>query len=655
MRLVLLLAIPAGVFAQSTFTGPVTGQAVTSLAGLDQAMETLLTAYQIPGAALAVSYKGALIYARGFGYANSSNKTPVQPDSLFRTASVSKIFTAATILKLIEQGTLEVDQPAFALLSDLQPAPGRTVNPELASITIRELLNHTSGLIDNAGTIGPDPMQETVAIANAMKAPAPANCDTIIRYELSQPLQNQPGSTYAYSNLGYCVLDAIIRRVTGLDYEQAVRKYVLSPLNIGRIKQADSLLSDLLNGEVTYYDYPGAPLGEDIFDPSGPSVPAPYGGIYSNFLAKEATGGWATTTIDLLRFINGLDGLRGGPLFQPSTIQLMETEDPAFNGVANYYGIGMEIDKVSGGFNWWKNGGYPGTAAEVFRYANGIAWAVIFNSAPSGTFSYAAPIETVLNTFSQPNLPDQLGNFQSTLVAPVLSSSNPVVSGATFQPGIVSGSWLTITGTNLATASRVWRADEFLADDFSRLPLSVDGVSVTVDGKPAPVYYVSPTQLNIQGPTDTFTGPVTVVVTHDGQSSAPVQATLETNAPGFFAYASGNDLFVSAIHLSGMVVGDPKTVPGTSPAAAGETIAIFGTGFAPSPAGTVNVAVTALNPSPVVSIGGQLATVTFGGLAGPGLYQVNVVVPNLTPGTYPVQVSVNGVASATAPALIVSD
>jgi CubicO group peptidase (beta-lactamase class C family) len=227
----------------------------------------------------------------------------------------------------------------------------------------------TSGLIDNAGTIGPDPMQNTVAIAAAMKAPSPATCDTVIRYELSQPLQSLPGTTYAYSNLGYCVLDAIIRRVTGLSYEAAVRQYVLAPLNIGRAKLADPLLSDNLNGEVTYYDYPGAPLAQNIFDPSGPKVPEPYGGNASNFLAKEATGGWVTSPIDLLRLINGWDGLRGGPLFAPSTIQLMETEPQADNNASYYYGVGMEINRVSNGFDWSKGGNDPGTLAFVFRYA----------------------------------------------------------------------------------------------------------------------------------------------------------------------------------------------------------------------------------------------------------------------------------------------
>jgi uncharacterized protein (TIGR03437 family) len=133
-----------------------------------------------------------------------------------------------------------------------------------------------------------------------------------------------------------------------------------------------------------------------------------------------------------------------------------------------------------------------------------------------------------------------------------------------------------------------------------------------------------------------------------------VQATLETNAPGIFTYVSGSNLFVAAVHLNGTVVGDPLAVPGTSGAAAGETIEIYGTGFAPSPGGTVNVPVVALSPAPVVTIGGKPAVVTFGGIVGPGLYQLNVVVPNLAPGAYPVQVSVDGTASLSAPMLFIA-
>jgi CubicO group peptidase (beta-lactamase class C family) len=125
-KTVLLIVCTPGLFGQS-FEGPVTGVAVPGFEAVDGTVETLLAEYQVPGAALAISYQGRLIYARGFGYGSTATSTPVQPDSLFRTASVSKEFTAAAVLKLIEHGTLTIDQPAFALVPDLQPAPGQTL------------------------------------------------------------------------------------------------------------------------------------------------------------------------------------------------------------------------------------------------------------------------------------------------------------------------------------------------------------------------------------------------------------------------------------------------------------------------------------------------------------------------------------------------
>jgi uncharacterized protein (TIGR03437 family) len=132
-----------------------------------------------------------------------------------------------------------------------------------------------------------------------------------------------------------------------------------------------------------------------------------------------------------------------------------------------------------------------------------------------------------------------------------------------------------------------------------------------------------------------------------------VQATLESAAPGFFAYSSGSNLFAAAIHLNGTIVGDPSTTSGVSAAISGETITIFGTGFAPSTAGTVNVVMSPLSPVPIVTIGGAQAVVTLAGLSAPGLFQMNVVVPTLAPGMYQVQVSWDGVMSLSTPQLFI--
>ena len=114
-------AVPAlSLFFVSIASGQ-TGQSSPGTAGLDQVMEGLLTKYSIPGAALAISRNGVLVYARGFGYADTVASRPIQPDSLFRLASVSKTFTAMAIMKLVEQGKFQLDQSAFALIPDLAP------------------------------------------------------------------------------------------------------------------------------------------------------------------------------------------------------------------------------------------------------------------------------------------------------------------------------------------------------------------------------------------------------------------------------------------------------------------------------------------------------------------------------------------------------
>jgi N-acyl-D-amino-acid deacylase len=118
-----------------------------ALAGLAclATMMSLMLRYTVPGAALAVVHNGQLVLARGYGYANQGSKTPVQPDSLFRIASITKPHTAAAIMKLIERGELSLSDYAFQILSNIEPLAGATVDPRIAQITIQELLEHTSG------------------------------------------------------------------------------------------------------------------------------------------------------------------------------------------------------------------------------------------------------------------------------------------------------------------------------------------------------------------------------------------------------------------------------------------------------------------------------------------------------------------------------
>jgi len=229
-------------------------------------------------------------------------------------------------------------------------------------------------------------------------------------------------------------------------------------------------------------------------------------------------------------------------------------------------------------------------------------------------------------------------NFHSILLTPTFSVTDPVVQGATFQPGIVAGSWVTITGQNLATATRTWWADEIVGNT---LPSEIDHVLVTINGKNAAVYYVSPTQLNVQAPTDTTIGPVSVQVTRDGATSAVIQANYVAAAPGFFVFSANGRDYVAGVHLNGGYVGD---IAGTTPASPGETIELFATGLGASPGGTASPASPA-GPLPVISIGAVAAQVRFAGLTYPGEWQLNVVVPQVSAGEQPITISFGGVAA----------
>jgi uncharacterized protein (TIGR03437 family) len=196
------------------------------------------------------------------------------------------------------------------------------------------------------------------------------------------------------------------------------------------------------------------------------------------------------------------------------------------------------------------------------------------------------------------------------------------------SPVIAPNTWVEIKGVNLAPPgdSRIWQGSDFVGN---QMPTQLDKVSVTVNGKSAYVYYVSPTQINILTPPDVMNGSVQVVVTNGGTASAAFAAQAHESSPSFFVFDGGP--YVAAVHANGSLIGPAGLYPGsTTPAKPGETLLLFADGF-----GSTNVPVTSgsttqsgtLSPVPVIKIGGLTATVSFAGLVAPGEFQFNVTVP----------------------------
>ena len=286
---------------------------------------------------------------------------------------------------------------------------------------------------------------------------------------------------------------------------------------------------------------------------------------------------------------------------------------------------------------------------------SGAAWlkiASVTAASGNGSVSFAAdPNGTAivrsasLTVAGQTVEVDQAG--ASAGAKPVVFSA---VNGASFYAGIEAGSWVSIEGTNLANTNpgRTWRADEIV---WGRLPTALDGVSVTINGKAAYVYYISPGQINVQAPADTATGAVSVVVTNNGAVSAPTSALLQPFAPAFFQY-SGTPYAIVTRYPDNALVGNPSTIPGTVAAAPGDVLILWATGFgATNPATAAGVVVTgapAVATLPSVTVGGTPVTMLGAALSpgSAGLYQVAIQLPAAVPsGVVAIRASVGGYTS----------
>ena len=234
------------------------------------------------------------------------------------------------------------------------------------------------------------------------------------------------------------------------------------------------------------------------------------------------------------------------------------------------------------------------------------------------------------------------GLFGSIQAAPFFQASG-ILNGADFSAAIAPNTWVTIMGGSLSATTRSWNSSDFINQE---LPTKLDGVSVTINGEPTFVSYINPTQINFLVPADLAPGPVEIRTMNNGLISAPISATLANAAPAFFFVPGENDdvNFIAALHADN----SPAII--VTP---GETVALFGTGFGATTTAGPNGQLVS-SPLPLiqpaqVTIGGQIAQVTFSGLVAPGLYQLNVIVPNIDPKYrffgVPVVTSIDGVGT----------
>ncbi len=347
---------PAGSF-------PITGKAGAGLESLDKAVLQIMDRHGIPGAAMAVARNGKLIYARGFGWADLGRRVAVEPQTVFELASLSKPITAMAALLLIERGKLSLDDRALDLLRHIPPIPGARIDPRLSKVTVRHLLNHTGGWDRN---VSGDPVTWSPQIARVLRVRLPINNLLFISFMMGVPLDFEPGTKYAYSNVGYMFLEEIIQRASGQRYEDFVRENVLKPAGTKNI---------FLSTDRAMYR-----AGEARGYLAGTGIMVPPMGLP---MAKAAAG-WCGSPLDMVRFLTALDGSRGKKLLQETTFAAMVAPPPPpmkKNDNGTYPALGWELAGPSGkGYGYAQDGNWPG--ARTFMkciHARGLNWALLFN------------------------------------------------------------------------------------------------------------------------------------------------------------------------------------------------------------------------------------------------------------------------------------
>lgn len=228
---------------------PVTGTLPSEFSDFDETVREWFRQTNTPGGVLGVSVDGETAFVRGYGYRDELLTRAMKPSTRFRIASLSKAFTRAAIHHLREGGSLELDDRAFERLN-LSPLPGDTETDGLAQITISHLLSHRGGWDRTA--VG-DPVFSQGAIALERGWSEPPTARQLVRSQLTEPLQFEPGTDQRYSNLGYLVLGLVVEAVTGDPHQQFLEDVIFAPLANPQIEIGRSLPEDRPDSETWYF------------------------------------------------------------------------------------------------------------------------------------------------------------------------------------------------------------------------------------------------------------------------------------------------------------------------------------------------------------------------------------------------------------------
>jgi len=294
-------------------------------------VESLFQPYtgQTPGASVMVIHQGEPILTKSFGLAHVENNVPIEPATNFRLASFTKQFTAMCIMQLAEQGKLSYDQHLTDIFPDF-PDYGK-------QITLRQILNHTSGLIDYESLI---PDNATIQVLDS---------DVLAMVKAQDSTYFSPGTQYRYSNSGYAVLAMIVEKISGQGFAQYLKQHIFDPIGMTQSVAFEEGVSTLVNRAFGYAAENG------VLRPRDQSLTS----------AVLGDGGIYTSVVDLFKWDQAL---------YTDTLVTTESLEQAFtpgalkNGEKLIYGFGWRIDDYKGHRRVHHTGGTCGFATIIQRY-----------------------------------------------------------------------------------------------------------------------------------------------------------------------------------------------------------------------------------------------------------------------------------------------
>ena len=375
-----------------------TGQIDERFAHYDSFMADFMKQHRVPGASVAVTSDGQVVFARGYGYADIAAAEPVDRDSLFRIASISKPITAVAILQLVEREALALDDKVLDVLDwEDEIAEVESFDTRYREITIRHLLQHRGGWDRDSSF---DAMFQSIRFADQVGVAPPAKSSVVIEAMLSHSLDFDPGERYAYSNFGYCLLGRVIEQLTKQTYESYVKEHVLAPIGITQMRIGATRLESRAEHEVRYYH---PTTGTSVFASDlKQEVPSPYGAWYLE--AMDSHGGWIASATDLAKFAAAFDDPEKCPLLNSQSIKLMYDRPQGLAGHEAdghrkevFYSLGWNNRVIRGTSgepagaeptNHWHSGSLPGTTTIMIRRHDGKNFVALLNTRMSPQSKY---------------------------------------------------------------------------------------------------------------------------------------------------------------------------------------------------------------------------------------------------------------------------